>query len=71
MVIIYVVLFVVIIFGCSKTTILNESHPVWKKRDTKESRTFTPKDTTDTARHEITFGPTIIGWEVVDVESGL
>lgn len=63
-----VILSLALIWSCSKTTILNESHPVWKKRDTKESRTFTPKDTTDTTRHEITFGPTVIGWEVVDVE---
>lgn len=59
------------IWSCSKTTILNKAIPIKYQRETKESRSFTPKDTTDTARHEITFGPTIIGWEVVDVETGL
>lgn len=57
-----------LVWGCSKTTILNETQPERYQRETKEARTFTPKDTTDTMRHEITFGPTIIGWEVIDVE---
>ncbi|MEE1324901.1 MAG: hypothetical protein U0K19_04895 [Bifidobacteriaceae bacterium] len=47
---------------------MNETQPERYQRETKDSRTFTPKDTTDTMGHEITFGPTIIGWEVIDVE---
>ena len=57
-----------LVWGCSKTTILNETQPERYPRETKEARTFTPKDTTDTMRHEITFGPTVIGWEVIDIE---
>lgn len=57
-----------LVWGCSKTTILNETQPERYQRETKEARTFTPKDTTDTMQHEITFGPTVIGWEVVDIE---
>lgn len=58
----------VFFFSCSKTTVLNKALSIQGPRETKESRTFTPKDTTDTMRHEITFGPTVIGWEVIDVE---
>ena len=60
-----------LIWSCSKTTIWNETKPIRYQRETKEARSFTPRDTTDTTKHEITFGPTIIGWEVVDVETEL
>ena len=59
----------VFFFSCSKTTILNKAISIQGRKESKESRTFTPRDTTDTTRHEITFGPTVIGWELVDVEA--
>lgn len=64
----FVLLSLGLIYSCSKTTILNKAISIKYQRDTKESRTFTPRDTTDTARHEIIFGPTVIGWEVIDHE---
>lgn len=57
------------ISGCVKTTRLGTMVPTPADTTIKKMpRTFTPRDTTDTARHEITFGPTVIGWEVVDIE---
>ena len=65
-------LLVFICFSCVKTEILNNMNNARKAKidtmRTKQPRPFPAKDTTDTAKHEITFGPTIIGWEVVDVE---
>lgn len=73
---IYIVIISIIIiamYGCVKTNVYKASFQ--KNADSlflkKQPRIFDPRDTTDTARHEITFSPTIIGWELVDVESGL
>ena len=60
-----------ILVTCTKTEVFNIQNMI-DMADTakiKKPRTFTPRDTTDTTRHEITFSPTIIGWEVVDVET--
>ena len=66
-----ILLTVVIIMSCSKTTILNrveeEQEQTETKADTAAREVAVPaKDTTDTL-HEITFEPTIISWEVIDI----
>lgn len=67
-----VLLTVVIIMSCSKTIILNKAEQEQEqmpesKADTAAREVAVPaKDTTDTL-HEITFEPTIISWEVIDI----
>ena len=63
-----ILLTVVIIMSCSKTVILNEVKQMPEsKADTVAREVATPPQEDADTLHEITFEPTIISWEVIDI----